>query len=284
VDAPRLFPTELLAISPDNRVLVHGIGELGDTALIFHDLTPARNVTLGAGKNREWTKKWAGQPDFPQLTGHYAHANWYGCGVTSLAFSPDGRFLAPGGQDGEIFVWNVAHFFKPTPARNAGNPINSVWKDLGESDAGNAYRAIAQLETTPEAAHALLRRHLKPAQPVDKNILRKHIHELNSDSFAVRQRAQGALSAAPNLAAPLLRDALQKPASLEARRRLEQILESLEHPFETNADARAAYRSIILLERIGSREARTLLTELAAGAPDDWLTIEARRALRRSSQ
>ena len=79
---------------------------------------------------------------------------------------------------------------------------------------------------------------------------------------------------------PFVHAALQKPANLEAKRRLETLLEKLDRPMEV-ADHVRAYRSLILLQRINTTASRQLLEELAQGTPGVWLTVEARESLRR---
>jgi len=64
------------------------------------------------------------------------------------------------------------------------------------------------------------------------------------------------------------------------KRRLESLLEKLDDPL-TELNQLRAHRCIVLLERIGTPEARALLSELAQGAPAAWLTVEAREAHRR---
>jgi hypothetical protein len=71
-----------------------------------------------------------------------------------------------------------------------------------------------------------------------------------------------------------LRRAHAKPASLEARRRIEQLLDSLTTTVPS-PDMLRQLRALAVLERIGSEPARALLRELASGTPDARLTREA---------
>ena len=52
-------------------------------------------------------------------------------------------------------------------------------------------------------------------------------------------------------------------------------------PFILLGKERRDSRAILVLEHIGTAEARRLLRELADGAPDAWRTQEAQAALRR---
>jgi hypothetical protein len=86
-------------------------------------------------------------------------------------------------------------------------------------------------------------------------------------------------------AEPALRQALKAPSSAEQRRRVVQLIETLEAP--APAQEVSAARAVEVLEWIGTPEAQRLLEELARGAPGSWLTEEAagaRRRLLRESQ
>ena len=60
-----------------------------------------------------------------------------------------------------------------------------------------------------------------------------------------------------------------------------QLLGDAAGPFPTGERLRQQ-RSLELLERLGTPAARRLLADLAAGAPEASLTLEARAALRRA--
>jgi hypothetical protein len=77
---------------------------------------------------------------------------------------------------------------------------------------------------------------------------------------------------------PLLRQALAGKPKLEVRRRLERLLASLE---ELSPHRLRLLRAVEALEYAGGSEARRLLEELAGGAPDAWLTREAKASLER---
>jgi hypothetical protein len=80
------------------------------------------------------------------------------------------------------------------------------------------------------------------------------------------------------LAAPVLRDALEKRPSLEVRRRIDRLLEKLA---DLSAEQRRAIRSVELLEQLGTPQARALLRKLSSGATGARLTRDAKAALGR---
>jgi hypothetical protein len=74
----------------------------------------------------------------------------------------------------------------------------------------------------------------------------------------------------------------KEPSSLEARRRLEALLQRLESPI-TSTETLRRLRAVEALEHIGSPEARQVLQTLTEGAPQALLTREAKTALKRLS-
>ena len=100
----------------------------------------------------------------------------------------------------------------------------------------------------------------------------------NSDRFATREAATKQLLLLGDLAEAPLREALQKQASAEARRRIETILQQ-SSDVAVQPVRLQALRAIEVLEKIGSVEARKVLRSLAKGTPDCLITREARGTL-----
>src|SRR5262249_29886332 len=83
------------------------------------------------------------------------------------------------------------------------------------------------------------------------------------------------------LAEPALRKTLAAQPSLELRQRIERLLERLVTWQPPSADLVRAIRSVDVLERIGTSEAKQLLEQLAHGAASAQLTTEAQASLNR---
>jgi hypothetical protein len=76
-----------------------------------------------------------------------------------------------------------------------------------------------------------------------------------------------------------LRKALKESASLEGKRRLEVILSDA--PRQLPLEALRTLRSVQILHRIGTVEARRLLGVLADGAPEAFETLAAQTAFQK---
>ncbi|MGH7226436.1 MAG: WD40 repeat domain-containing protein, partial [Gemmataceae bacterium] len=195
-----------------------------------------------------------------ELSGHLG-------AISCLAFSPDGKHLATASEDTSILIWDM----RRSPSEDVSAPLQdgeleTLWRHLGERDARRAYRAVLRLAAHPAATLPYLRKHLTASAPVDPRRVRRRIDELDDKRLAVRERARRELEEVVENAKPLLRRALTEKPTLEVRLRIENILASSPPLYSDNApaDRLRELRSVEVLERIGSSEARRFLAVLAA--------------------
>jgi hypothetical protein len=200
--------------------------------------------------------------------------------ASSLCFSPDGRRLVSGHQDGTLLVWDVPNA-RPTPAELTADETNRLWADLAGADAGKARRAVGRLVASGARGVALVRRHLRPVAPVEAAWVRKRVAGLDSDSFEERQRAFAELAERVELVRDALKEVLAGSPSPEVRKQLRRLLEEAEGRALDPGDRLRELRALEVLERVGTPEARALLLEVAGGAPPARLTREAKAALDR---
>ncbi len=98
----------------------------------------------------------------------------------------------------------------------------------------------------------------------------------------MRERAARELEGLGSAAEPALRKALAGKSSVEARNRIEKLLEQeAAQRSSPTPDRLRQMRALEALELAGDGAARRLLKELAGGMPGVWLTEEARAALGR---
>src|SRR5262249_15601031 len=152
--------------------------------------------------------------------------------VYSVAFSPNGKQVATAGNDRTVKVWDMNFAAGPRPGQAPPGPkeVQALWSDLAGTDASRAYRAILTLSSAPAQAMPFLKARLRPVPgltPPQQERLRKLVHDLDDRRFPVREKASRELTALGPAAVPALRQALDDRPSPVARRRLEQLLETL---------------------------------------------------------
>jgi hypothetical protein len=197
--------------------------------------------------------------------------------VYTLAFSPDGRRLAVGGEEQALLLWDLGR--QAAGAEKTRTP-EELWADLADADGGRAYQAIWTLAARPSDAVKLLQTRLTPVPPAPPAKIAALLADLDSKKFATRQTATAELEKLGGQAEPYLQQALTRELTLEARRRVEQLLERLLQRGPTPEELRPL-RAVEALERIGTQAARAVLAELTRGADGASLTEHARAALAR---
>jgi hypothetical protein len=162
----------------------------------------------------------------------------------------------------------------------ATGSIEGHWSDLADRDAAKAYRAIWALTKTPKETVTYIAAQLKPAAIPDPRRLERLIDDLNSKTFAVREKAQEELIKLGGLAESALTKRLKADASLETRRRIEKLVNRSPGPISLPDQLRAV-RAVETLEYLGTDAAKALLSKYAAGAVGARLTQDAKDAVTR---
>ena len=285
-----------MAYSPDGRTLV--LATMGRMLRFCDPITSAERANVEA----------VDLPDDPiarEMSRDFVS-------LTSLTFSPDGKWLATGGPDRTVRVWEVAtrrevrrftghdqgvtsvgfgpggqtivstgedgavYQWNPRPATSLKiGP--TTWEELGSADSVLAYRAIWTLADDPVAATKLLREKVPPTKAVPADRIAQWVKQLDARRYADREAAMKALMALDGVASPILNEFLSKEPSAESRERIEKLL-ALHRADPVGADLQRS-RAVQALELGGTTAARTLLTEWAAGAPNARLTEDAKSAL-----
>lgn len=205
--------------------------------------------------------------------------------IQSLSFSPDGKTLVSASADTTVLVWDVTGRPASAPAAPlSAERVQSLWDDLANKDAGTAFDAIGLLSESAQQAVPLLKTKLRPAPaPAGSKQVARLIADLDSEQFDVRQKAADELRRLGERAEPGLRAALKDQPPLEARKRIEELLEGVRALATSPANLRNL-RAVEVLEHIATPDAREVLRTLANGAPDARLTRDAKASLERLSK
>jgi WD40 repeat protein len=198
--------------------------------------------------------------------------------IRAVASTPDGRVIASGDADGEVILWDALSPFKET--KPAVRPLEALWEDLENHDAGGAYGAHWQFLAPGQPSIAFLGKRLQPVAAQNPKRVDELIMELDDDSPQKREQATKALASMGEVASSALRKAADNHPSLEVRRRAGRVLDALWQATPKGATLRAL-RAIEVLEHLGTPEARALLQRMADGEPMGRETQEARAALGR---
>jgi RNA polymerase sigma factor (sigma-70 family) len=282
------------AFSPDGRLLVdwaeNPFGRSQMDHVFVWDAATGRAVATLAGGPRPGATNAAFAPDGRTLVTASADgivrlweaATWkvraefrgHRDLVTAVAFGPDGR-LFTGGLDTVVLEWDVR------PPGDAGKgTLAEAWEALTAADGKAGFQAQGRFLAEPAKAVEWFAARILPARSPDPARVKALIADLDHDDFATRARATAELKKHWPATAAALREIAAKASSLEALRRAEGIVREMEKAV-TPSDALRALRAAEVLEWIATKEARTLLLELAQGAPDAQLTREAAAACKR---
>jgi hypothetical protein len=203
--------------------------------------------------------------------------------LTAVAFAPDGKSVASASWDTTALVWDVSQLRPTTIGKKlAPEELANHWDRLAVDDAASAFNAIVALAGSPHEAVSFLGERLKPVPPVEPKRIEDLVAQLDSAEFKRREEASSELLKIGEQALPALEKALAGNPPLEFRRRLD-VLRNLFDPtsMRLKGDRLRVYRAVEVLERIGTPDARRLLTTLAAGAPGALLATSAEAALKR---
>ena len=158
-----------------------------------------------------------------------------------------------------------------------------MWADLADNDTAKGYQAVGTLIRRAESREPpdtipFLQERLQPAVLPDAQRIPHLLADLDDDQFTVREKASTELAKLGDLVLPALQKTLAGQPSPEVSYRVQALLDKLSTP---TPERLQMLRAVMVLEQIGSPEAKQLLESLAKGAEGALLTEEARAALKR---
>jgi WD40 repeat protein len=232
------------ALSPDGRLLASCGAE--------HTIV-VRELASGSVRRR--------------LKGHLAP-------LSGLTFGPSSRVLISASHDTTALVWDV---YAPLDSRPPG--LATLWDDLASPDGEKAHAAMVAALRTPDDAVAVLKKKLRPAEPMKPEVLARWIDRLVDDNPGERKRATAVLIDLGEVAAPALRRVLNGSPAPQLRQAVESVLNRPSGPVTTPGGLQVP-RAVELLTVANTPEARVFLEALARGAPGFRQTREAIAAMR----
>jgi WD40 repeat protein len=204
--------------------------------------------------------------------------------VGSLAIHSSGRAVVSGSNDTTMLVWDVTggnQSGKTTPVNPA--QLKDAWVSLASDNAALGNQVLWDLFKCSKDSVPFLGNQVFLVDPAR---IKQLLEDLNNDRFLVRERASKELASYGRWVEGILKEELQRPKSEEVRRRLDRLLTQLQKPGSlTLAQERLRVRRVMLmLEQIGSAEARAILEKLTRGAPEEAIRQEAVASLARLSK
>jgi RNA polymerase sigma factor (sigma-70 family) len=194
--------------------------------------------------------------------------------VNSIAISADGKFVVTGAEDTTALVWDATRPQTRNAAiRQAATAADfaACFKDLSGANAEQAYASMWAFINAPKKTVSFLREQSGLFARTDVQAIQRWIRDLDSDEFAKRERASEELGLILDEAEAHLKKALQSKPSVEARRRIDLLLEERKTGFTGRELQRL--RVIEILEHIAAPDADAtqlagiaLLKKLAAAA------------------
>ncbi|HTU88507.1 MAG TPA: hypothetical protein VMF69_00280, partial [Gemmataceae bacterium] len=196
----------------------------------------------------------------------------------SMIFSRDGRSLFVSNSDTSILEWDVSgRFGRKTEIPNKDR-LNVLWRKLAETP-DKAYPAVWEMLDHPAESVPFLIEKVSPVKPVEEKRVRQLLAQLDSESFAEREKAGDQLLALGEQIVPILRQTLKERLTLEVRKRVEGVIESLNRGPTT--EQLRSLRALAVLEWSKRPEAVEHLRQLAGGAASALLTRAAKAAWQR---
>jgi hypothetical protein len=214
-----------------------------------------------------------GGQELPPLVGHQQH-------VSSLVFTADGRRLLSLDGQGLRLEWDARRLGKAGAGKvrpPSDAELDDLWEGLADADAFQTYRAVRLLAAAPERALALLRKYLKAVPPGNTEEISRLVADLSNPVGSVRRKAMTGLRNHGEAALGALR---QLPPNVGFNQNVMMMTQRLDRVYNTS-DRQRALKGVLVLEGVGSPEAKQLLEELARGAAGAPLTVAAKAALDR---
>jgi WD40 repeat protein len=185
-------------------------------------------------------------------------------GAGWVGFSPKGRTLAALTNNGSLVIleWGRRYLMDAKLGREThSSELAKLWNLLASSDARTAFHSVQELIARRGIAVDFLEGQLQAIPAATPGRLAELVKALDDRDFPVREHAFQELARLAEVAEPALREVVTNSSSLEMQRRADRLLKQLAGP--ASPEHLRCRRSVMVLEYIGTPEARRVLDKLA---------------------
>ena len=201
--------------------------------------------------------------------------------VTGVAFSSDGKTAFSASIDTTMAAWDATCSASGSvDAKDLNDDdFRHAWDELASEDPVVGRKALWRLCASASSADRIG----KSIYLVDPVKVDRLFEDINSDNFQIREKATAQLKLNGRWMEGRYEVALRDPPTLEAKRRIEWLVELLrvKEAMTLKQERLRLHRAFTVLEQLANEKARHVLDELAKGAPEPELQKEAELSLTR---
>ncbi len=202
-------------------------------------------------------------------------------------FQSDRRLMSTM-TNGTALIWDLDQLMPRQPRiRKPGPAPKELWDLLGEENASSANAAIRMLaDDEMRSTVVYFEKQLRPVSTPDRLSFDRLIKDLESPTFAVREKASATLEKMGPGIVPLLKTSVSETESAEVRERIGKLLAGFRDSKPSNQVLRNL-RAIAILELFATRDAVALLRKISDGfaaAPETRAAKAACNRLRYASR
>lgn len=204
---------------------------------------------------------------------------------SSITFCHDGKTFLMGVDKRQFYVYDIAKLVLGDKANKVLAPaeFTPLWTQLGGKEAARAWIAALTLQCGGDAAVTFFKSKFRLAERNEVRI-KALVENLDKNGDGVRGTASAELKKLGYLVEADLRKALEGTPTERLKNEIAPILKLLESRPPTDAlpqDVQQRIRAIQVVERIGTKPARELLSVLSVSAPTPQECWEAKQSLAR---
>jgi WD40 repeat protein len=200
-------------------------------------------------------------------------------------FSPDGSLLAVPRRTKEreavITLYDMPKGRRePLPGKLQTEQLETLWQDLTVDNDFRLQRVFASFRAAPADTAAFLGKKLNPVGEAEKTRIKALLNNLDADEPKTREKAMENLQELAAAFEPLLAGVARDHEPGEVRNRVRFILRQ-QREKAVPQKLLVQIRALIVLEQLGTAQARQALEKMANGAAGARVTEEAKQAFER---